>query len=234
MFLKGFKQSGRDGLFIILNHINFNMGILDKVHHFFFRRNDKSEVSNFDLKTLQYDLQRRKEIERESEENRANRENKKRPLIIEDGDYKVIREIKWVPDPLVTFGRERRSDGKLADPMLLGVKMFLAEVPYIIKRDYDIDVNNCLNFSKDVQNVATKYGIRCGLVIIEFHRSLTGHAIIAFETDYGLKFFEPQSANEEYVVIGRRYSTNLAGIPDDDIVIKIEISWNDGTHTIIE
>ena len=210
------------------------MGILDKVHYFFFRRNEKSEISNFDLKALQYNLQRRKVKERESEEYLDNRENRNRPLIIEDGDYKVIREVKWVPDPLVTFGRERKLDGELVDPLLLGVKMFLAEVPYIIKGYYDIDGNNCLNFSKDVQNAATKYGIRCGLVIIEFQQSLTGHAIIAFETDSGLKFFEPQSANEEDVVIGHQYSANLAGIPDDDIIIKIEISWNDGTHTIIE
>jgi len=123
---------------------------------------------------------------------------------------------------------------EVKNPLLLGVKMFLAEVPYIIKGNYDIDRNNCFNFSKDVQNAATKYGIRCGLVIIGFHRSQTPHAIIAFETDYGLKFFEPQDANEEDVLIGRRYSTNLAGIPDDDIIVKIEISWNDGTHTVIE
>lgn len=210
------------------------MGILDKVHHFFFRRSNKSEIPNFDLKSLQYDLQRRKDRQRGSEENRANWENNKRPLIIEDGDYIVIRDVKWVPDPLVTFGRDRKSDGKLVDPLLLGVKMFLAEVPYIIKGYYDIDENNCLNFSIDVQNAATKYGIRCGLVTIGFYRSLIGHAIIAFETDYGLKFFEPQTANEEDVVIGCRYSANLAGIPNDDIIIKIEISWNDGTHTIIE
>ena len=85
-----------------------------------------------------------------------------------------------------------------------------------------------------MQDAATKYGIRCGLVIISFHRSLTGHAVVAFETDYGLKFFEPQSANEEYVIVGRRYSTNLTGIPEDDVIIKVEISWNDGTYTIIE
>lgn len=210
------------------------MGILDKVHHLIFRRSNKSEISNFDLKTLKYDLQRRKERERESEENQANWKKKEKPLIVEDGDYKVIREVKWVPDPLVTFGRERKSDGGLIDPLLLGAKMFLTEVPHIIKGYYDIEGNNCLNFSKDVQDAATKCGIRCGLVKIKFHRSLTGHAIIAFETDYGLKFFEPQSANEEDVVIGRQYSANLAGIPDDEIIIKIEISWNDGTHTIIE
>jgi len=208
------------------------MSILDKVHHFIFRGIDKREDSNFDLKTLQDDLQRRKK--RESEEVQANRENIKRPLIIEEGDYEVIREVNWVPDPLVTLGREQKSDGILVDPLLLGVKMFLADVPYIIKGNYDLDRNNCFNFSKNVQDAATERGIRCGLVTIRFHRSLTGHAIVAFKTDYGLKFFEPQSANEKDVIVGHHYSANLAGIPEADIIINVEISWNDGTHILIE
>jgi len=123
---------------------------------------------------------------------------------------------------------------RLQDPLLLGVKMFLADIPYIIKGYYDLDKNNCYKFSKDVQEAATKRGIRCGLVIISFYRSFAGHAIVAFETDCGLKFFEPQSANEEDVVVGRRYSATLAGIPDYDIIIKVEISWNDGTYKIME
>jgi len=208
------------------------MGILDKVHHFIFRGSDKREDSNFDLKTLQDDLQRRGK--RESEKRPANREIKKGPLIIDEANGEIIREIKWVPDPLVTLGREQKSNRILVDPLLLGVKMFLADVPYIIKGYYDLDRNNCFNFSKNVQDAATERGIRCGLVTIRFHRSWAGHAIVAFKTDYGLKFFEPQSANEEDVIVGHRYSANLAGIPDDDIIIKVEISWNDGTSALME
>ena len=159
------------------------------------------------------------------------------PLLLDEENYKIIRVVKPVPDPLIAYGRRQSSElvEKLGvrNPLLLGVKIFLAEIPYITKGYYDLDKNNCFKFSKDVQDAATKRGIRCGLVIISFHKSLTGHAIVAFETDYGLKFFEPQNANEEDVIVGRRYSASLSGISDDDIIIKYEIIWNDGTNTII-
>jgi hypothetical protein len=159
------------------------------------------------------------------------------PLFLEEENFEIIRVVKCVPDPLIAYGRRQSSELvetlEVRNPLLLGVKMFLAEIPYVIKGYYDLDKNNCFKFSKDVQDAATKRGIRCGLVIISFYRSLTGHAIIAFETDFGLKFFEPQSANEEDVIVGRRYSASLSGISDDDIIIKYEIIWNDGTNTII-
>jgi hypothetical protein len=211
------------------------MGILDKVYHFIFKGEDKQDNPDFDLKSLKENLRRYNE--KESKKNHVDRGNNQKTLVIDEGNYEIIREVEWKPDPLVTYGRGQRVDGetlKVKDPLLLGVKTFLADIPHITKGYYDLDRNNCFKFSKDVQDAATKYGIRCGLVIISFHRSLTGHAVVAFETDYGLKFFEPQSANEEDVIVGRCYSTNLVGIQDDDIIIKIEISWNDGTHTIIE
>jgi hypothetical protein len=159
------------------------------------------------------------------------------PLLLDEENYEIIRVIKPVPDPLIAYGRRQSSELVetlgLRNPLLLGVKMFLAEIPYVIKGYYDLDKNNCFKFSKDVQDAATRRGIRCGLVIISFHKNLTGHAIVAFETDYGLKFFEPQSANEEDVIVGRSYSASLSGISDDDIIIKYEIIWNDGTNTII-
>lgn len=211
------------------------MSILDKVRHHIFKEKDKSQNSDFDLKALNENLRRYNE--KESKKNSVERRNNEKPLIGDRGNYGIIREVEWKPDPLVTYGRGQRLDGetlKVRDPLLLGVKMFLADIPHIIKGYYDLDRNNCFKFSKDVQDAATKYGIRCGLVIISFHRSLTGHAIVAFETDYGLKFFEPQSANEVEVIVGRRYSASLSGISNDDIIIKIEISWNDGTHIKIE
>jgi len=190
------------------------------------------------LKALKDNI--RKIKERESKKSPNNQKNNEDRLIIDEGNFEIIREIKWVPY-WNAYVRRQKSDEELLiktlevrNPLLLGVKMFLAEIPYIIKGYYDLDRNNCSNFAKDVQDAATKRGIRCGLVTIGFHKSRIGHAIVAFETDYGLKFFEPQSANEEDVIIGRRYSVSLSEISNDDIIIKIEISWNDGTHTTIE
>ena len=73
--------------------------------------------------------------------------------------------------------------------------------------------------------------IRCGYVIISFQDSYIGHAIVAFQTDYGLKFFEPQNGNEEEVAIGRCYSAQLEGVSREDIISEIEIKWNDATTT---
>ena len=228
-------EPGSNSLFIISNAIYPHMGILDRVHHFIFKGEDKQDNPEFDLTSLKENLRRHNE--KVAKKNPVDGGNNQRTLVIDEGNFEIIREVEWKPDPLVTFQSGQRLAGetlKVRDPLLLGVKMFLADIPHIIKGYYDLDRNNCFKFSKDVQNVATKYGIRCGLVIISFHRSLTGHAVVAFETDYGLKFFEPQSANEEDVIVGRCYSANLEGIQDDDIIIKIEISWNDGTHTVIE
>lgn len=215
------------------------MGILDKVYHLIFKDKNKQDNSDFDLNALKENLRRIRE--KESEKNQICNKNDDKYQKTEKENSKIIREVKLVPDSLSTHARRPKSDeGQLADslmvsnPLLLAVKMFLAEIPYTIKGYYDLDRNNCLNFARDVQDAATKRGIRCGLVTIGFHRSPTGHAIVAFETDYGLKFFEPQSANEEDVVVGRRYSTILSGISDDDIITNVEISWNDGVHTKME
>jgi len=214
------------------------MGILDKIYQFIFKDKDKLEYSDFDLKALKDNI--RKIKEKESKKSPNDQRNNEERVIIDEGNFEIIREIKWKPD-WTAYARGQKSDEELLikilevrNPLLLGVKMFLTEIPHIIKGYYDLDRNNCSNFAKDVQDAATKRGIRCGLVTISFHRSLIGHAIVAFETDYGLKFFEPQSANEEDVIVGRRYSAKLSEISNEDIIIKIEISWNDGTHTTIE
>ena len=70
--------------------------------------------------------------------------------------------------------------------------MFLADIIYMVNMPYDHDRHNRSDFAKGVQNVATTRGIGCGYVRINFKDSEIGHAIIAFETDYGLKFFEPE------------------------------------------
>jgi hypothetical protein len=215
------------------------MGILDKVHHLIFNDKNRQDISDFDLKELHENLRRIRE--KDSTKSPICEKNNDINQKIENENSKIIREVNWVPDSLKTHAkRQKLEEGKIAEtlkvsnPPLLVVKMFLAEIPYIIKGRYDLDRNNCLNFAKDVQDTATKRGIRCGLVTIGFHRCPTGHAIVAFETDYGLKFFEPQSANEEDVVIGHRYSATLLDVSEDDIITKVEIFWNDGINSIIE
>jgi hypothetical protein len=129
---------------------------------------------------------------------------------------------------------QKKKTIQLQNPLLLGVKMFLADVIYLVNMPYDINRRTCSDFALDVQNAASKQGIRCGYVIINFEGVEAGHAIVAFETDYGLKFFEPQSADEKDVIIGRRYSARLAGNVNEKIITKVEILWNDGTNAIME
>lgn len=120
-----------------------------------------------------------------------------------------------------------------SNPMLLSVKMFLADVIQLINKKYT-DNHVCADFAQEVYDAATEREIRCGYVIIYFAETDIAHAIVAFETDYGLKYFEPQSADEEDVTVGRRYSTRLKGIPEDNIITKIEITWNDGGKTVFD
>ena len=133
---------------------------------------------------------------------------------------KMLERTVWLPE--------------VSNPMLLSVKMFLADVIYMVNKPYDYDEHNCAQFAKEIQDAASEKGLRCGYVVISFTDSKIGHAIVAFETDYGIKFFEPQSAEEEDVVIGRCYSTRASGIAEDHTISRVEISWNDGTKTIIE
>jgi hypothetical protein len=212
------------------------MGILDKVYHFMFKETNKQESSGFDLKELKENLRKAKEKKSEKKKPIDQKCNEKQQRT-DEGNPTIIREIKWVPDSLKTCGVRQNPDRtilKLNNPLLLGVKLFFADISYITKGNYDIDRNNCFKFSKDVQDDATNCGIRCGVVMIRFHKCPTGHAIVAFETDYGLKFFEPQTANEEDMVIGHRYTAYLLGVQDDDVITQAEIFWNDGTHTIME
>ena len=119
---------------------------------------------------------------------------------------------------------------ELSNPTLLSAKMFLADFIYITNMPYDYDRHNCTHFAEEIQLAASKKGIRCGYAVLAFEDSEVGHAIIAFETDYGLKFFEPQNGNEEEVKIGRRYSAVAEGLSESRIVSKLEIRWNDGTR----
>lgn len=129
---------------------------------------------------------------------------------------KLIEETIWLPG--------------VSNPTLLQVKMFLADFTYKINMPYDIDEHNCVDFAQDIQLAASSQGIRCGYVVIEFKDSEIGHAIVAFETDYGLKFFEPQNGNEEDVMVGHHYSAAAEGISENSTINRVEIRWNDGTR----
>ena len=121
----------------------------------------------------------------------------------------------------------------LSNPLLLGVKMFLADIRSW-RRQYREGEYVCTDFAQEVYDAATKRGIRCGYVIISFVNSDVGHAVVAFEIDHGLRFFEPQNGNEEDVIVGRTYLAQAEGILKTDTVGLIEISWNDSTYTRID
>lgn len=152
------------------------------------------------------------------------------------GQDEVVCRGGWftIPKKKLSGIDQTEKTIRLQNPLLLGVKMFLADVIYLSNMPYDRDRHNCSNFSIEVQEAATKKGIRCGYVVISWVESEITHAIVAFETDYGLKFFEPQLAEEEVVIVGRRYSVCLSSDVNDKIISKIEIFWNDGTNKIME
>jgi hypothetical protein len=144
--------------------------------------------------------------------------DKKQKELKRKWDEMVARTV-WLPE--------------VTNPMLLSVKMFLADMINKVNQAYDHDEHNCAHFAKEIQDSASQRGIRCGYVLISFKESETGHAVVAFETDYGLKFFEPQSAEEQDVLIGRCYLAQAKGTPEN-VISKIEITWNDGQKTIID
>jgi len=123
-------------------------------------------------------------------------------------------------------------EAELTDPMLLSVKMFLADVRSW-KSKYREPDYVCADFAKEVFDAATLNRMRCGYVVIFFSDSDIAHAIVCFETDYGLKYFEPQTGNEEDVSLGKMYSVSADGVPKSNIISRIEIEWNDGTKQVI-
>ena len=135
--------------------------------------------------------------------------------------------------PSTTISESSITPSELIDPMLLSVKMFLADIrPWA--RQYKEGVYVCSDFTQEVCNAATERGMRCGYVIISFEKSPIGHAIVAFETDYGLIYIEPQDGEQIYLSLNKPYPAQLKGIPEDDKIISIEISWNDGTSAHID
>ena len=201
------------------------MSFLDKMYHLISRN---KQDDTFDLNEL-------KENIRKYHETHPQKDSPKQTVKFQEWEKERI--IEWKNDPLIVYGRskdEKRNDEKrsrLINPPLLAVKMFLADVTYLTNMPYDRIRHNCSDFSKDVQDAATKRGWRCGYVRFTFQECEIGHAIVCFDTDHGLKFFEPQTADEEDAIIGRRYSGNVS---ENGTIDKIEIFWNDDVYTVID
>ena len=121
-------------------------------------------------------------------------------------------------------------DSEFHNPSLLSVKMFLADIMTWRNR-YREDEYVCIDFSKEVVQKATEVGMRCGLVYISFERNDVGHAIVAFETDHGLIFIEPQNGEHVDVRLSRTYYTGARGFQESNIVKSVKIVWNDGTNS---
>ena len=150
------------------------------------------------------------------------------------GKTDIFDRIVWPDDYSKTSPDKSSTDYKegLSNPLLLGVKMFLAEIRSW-RRQYRDGEYVCSDFAKEVYDASTERGIRCGYVVIGFKRSLVGHAVVAFETDYGLVFIEPQDGETIDISVGKSYSTVVEGVPERDEVRLINIYWNDGTSTKI-
>lgn len=110
------------------------------------------------------------------------------------------------------------------NPSYLQVKMFLADKRSWV-REYREDEYTCVDFAKDILDFMTQREIRCGYARLIFDNG-NGHAIVAFETDYALVYFEPQTGNQEYPQIGKPYTDCLEGIPENSPITNIEIMWN--------
>lgn len=104
--------------------------------------------------------------------------------------------------------------------------MFLSEVRSW-RKNYVEKEYVCSDFAKEVVRRASEQRIRCGYVVVEFDGSDTAHAIVAFDTDFGLRYFEPQTGDEQRIIVGGVYPSALKGIPANAIVSYIRISWND-------
>lgn len=115
----------------------------------------------------------------------------------------------------------------LHDPLLLEVKMFLAEFPWIRHQQYQYPLKVCTHFTKDIFDKATAIGMRCACALVSFENTNIQHAIVAFETDHGLIYIEPQTGEQENIVVGKPYPTMLASVPSDSFVSSVKDWWND-------
>jgi len=120
---------------------------------------------------------------------------------------------------------DTRKPMQFRDPLLLTAKLFLSEIRSW-RENYQYPHYVCTHFAKVLFDAATVRRIRCGYVTIQFENK-EAHAIVAFETDYGLAYFEPQTGNQEHVQKGKPYGGTLDGVPLNCPVENIDIDWND-------
>ncbi len=103
---------------------------------------------------------------------------------------------------------------------------------------YDLDDNNCMDYSTIVGNNAEAAGIRGAIVLLTYEPLLgvetSDHSIIAFDTtDRGLVFVEPQSDEIAYPTVGIRYRDAIPlppgyyylPSPAAAVIESIEIIW---------
>ncbi|MCK4402499.1 MAG: hypothetical protein KAV98_01840 [Dehalococcoidia bacterium] len=80
---------------------------------------------------------------------------------------------------------------EFSNPLLLSAKMFLSEVRSRAQK-YHLPHYVCTDLAKVVFDAATVRGIRCGYVTVHFGNGVA-HALIVFDTGYGLIYFESQT-----------------------------------------
>ena len=67
----------------------------------------------------------------------------------------------------------------------------------------------------------------------EVGKGLISGGIFAFNPD-ALKYFPDKGSLEEDVIVKRPYFTESQGVPDVNVISKIQITWNDGKITVID
>lgn len=142
-------------------------------------------------------------------------------------------ELKRLSDFFKEAPTVEETPPEFTNPMLLSVKMFLADARSW-RRSYKEGEYVCSDFTQEVVDAATERGMRCGYAVLRFKDSPIGHAITAFDTDYGLIFIEPQSGEQLEISINKPYPIDFEGVIQNTTIISICITWNDGTSTQID
>lgn len=88
------------------------------------------------------------------------------------------------------------------DPTLNEMTLFL-ECDDTDKTEYSEKNWNCINFSISLIANATLQGLRCGFVILDFDQ--ISHAVVAFHTDRGMIYIDPQCDIAVHFEIGKTY-----------------------------
>ena len=113
------------------------------------------------------------------------------------------------------------------NPDKIELKQFLAGFDWISQHSYSPPYKICSHFTKDIFDKATKLDIRCACAIVNFENNPICHSVVAFETDHGLIYIEPQSGTEASIVEKKPYPNQLKEIPDGSTVRIVQLMWND-------